>query len=158
MIGITFGRFRIIHNGHLEMLRRMLAENDEIIIGVSEQSMPCRPAETLKSLLGEDFSRVTIIYSKNPFLLMKEVEAEQGQVLMNFYAGADRANMLARISKYYEISQKVVIRLESSPSSTQCRECLKDGFNADQLINRGLAESYLHATLIFAQYCLGVSN
>ena len=145
-VGITFGRFRIFHAGHINLIQRMIDENSEVIIGVAKTSEAQRSAQVIRYWFGNS---VTVEYFNNPFQMMSALELK---LTPRFYAGSDRYDMLSRLKNYHEVD---IIPVERSLcSSTVCREILSTAGTLDDLISSGLAVDHNHAMIIYAQFIL----
>lgn len=152
---VIFGRFCIVHLGHIQMIEQALQDNDFVYIGVSALSANQRGVEVLRALFIQYSERLNIEYYENPFAMMSELAFSER---VTFYAGSDRAGMLARLSNYYNIEHRVIERTASAPSSTRCRNVLNQSCTIEALINQRLARNTAHALLIIAQWVLEKRN
>jgi cytidyltransferase-like protein len=146
---IIFGRFRILHAGHYALIRYACRTYDNVTVGVSNSSASQRSIELLRSRFGD---RITIISASNPFDLLSQFSDLENTT---FLAGADRQNMLERLTNYFpQLLIRLIPRSSEDPSSSACRELLENGCNGEDLLDAGLAENREHALQIIAQYAL----
>lgn len=153
--GAIFGRFNIVHLGHVQMIEQALRENDFVYIGISSSSRGQRGVEVLRTLFSNYSDRLNIEYYSNPFEMMNVLDFEER---VTFYAGSDRAAMLARLSNYHDIEHRVVERTANAPSSTLCRRVLNENCTTEALINNRLVLNTAHALLVIAQFTLEQRN
>lgn len=148
-VAATFGRFRILQLGHLALIRRMVNENDRVIVGISRHSSNQRSAEVIRHF----FSEVEVVYSTSPFSLLNEHPE-----VTNTYLGSDQAQLGTNLMGYHSTDLTLINRPDNAPSSTRCRELYNSGADCQDYIDAGLSESRIHSLLIISQAHLETLN
>lgn len=138
---IVFGRFRIIHSGHINLFNQA----DQVYM--SAASSETDSVEVARQL-GYEASYVSDINT----LLRSFPESQPIELV----AGADNVSM-RRLEQYYPNLTVVLIdRPEGAASSTLCRSVI-DAAEQD-LVELGLAVSEEHASLMVYQRNLELAN
>ena len=138
----TFGRFRVFHLGHYQMIARMVRENERVIVGISGHSTSQRSAEVIMHF----FPNVEVVYSSTLFTLCQDYP-----LIDHIYLGADQAQLGTSIIRYHQSDLTLINRPDDSPSSTLCRELYHLNSGCQEFINVGLAINTIHALLIISQ-------
>ena len=144
---ITFGRFNIIHTGHIALIQSMIDHHDNVIVGISNTAQGRRSIRWFQ----QRFPRATFILHVNLFSLLSSLALEE---TFTIFVGEDRVQMAISAQRYYTCNVTIVGRNDQAPSSTQCRNVLRDQFSAQALVDAGLAENRRHALVQIAQYTL----
>lgn len=117
-VAVTFGRFNIPHNGHLDLFQKMAQSADEIIIGLSECERNL-PASSRLSAIGtmadaEGIS-YTIIPASQPFELFKKVEAMSfAKEDVALWLGHDQIKLALAAQRVMGWASRTIERLTSS--------------------------------------------
>lgn len=117
---ITFGRFNLLHRGHLDLFKQMGESAREVLVGVSTGSknlMYRMRSEVILTAIkndpGFDFNQYQIFPKKSPFGmfdLLKDVNPE-GVVV---YLGHDQFELGKTLSREYGCASVTIPRLTSS--------------------------------------------
>jgi len=117
-VAVTFGRFNLLHNGHLDLFRQMAEAADQYVIGVStgpNNLVYRKRADVIqKALLAERWKVINGIFPKRqPFDLFKEVEhVAPDRVVL--YLGEDQYKLAKAVERTYGWETRTIPRLSSS--------------------------------------------
>lgn len=118
-LALTFGRFNLLHIGHLDLFSRMAEMADEVIIGVSthESNLSLRDrTQTITHALNKD-ERFKVPYQiipkRQPFELAPEIKPFNPEDVV-FYVGEDQYELSKSISKHWGVAIVLIERLTSS--------------------------------------------
>lgn len=139
-IRFTFGRMRLVHQGHLNLV-------DQVdIIGLSNKSKETNSKEVLEKLVLHKEARYAQTISEliNSFPSEAQLELVLGEDQEKFGQGMVKAFP-------NRLSLKLLSRPEGAPSSTMARAAISAGHDLVQL---GLARDACHAELLIEQYRL----
>ena len=134
-ITLCFGRFRIIHAGHLSIFDQC----DDIYI--SESSRQTSSLETAQEL-----GYTSVYYARTIVQVLNNYSADQELVLL---VGEDRASMVSLTNSYPNL--RVIVIPRNEYSSTAARATIAGNRS---LTESGLAVNDHHADLMIAQYTL----
>ena len=118
-LAITFGRFNLLHFGHLDLFKQMSEVANEILIGVSTASanLSLRDrTQTISHALTKDPDfDVTFQLSpkRQPFELMAEIKGYDPNDVV-FYLGQDQFELAKAFEKHAGIATVLIPRLTSS--------------------------------------------
>ena len=132
---ICFGRFRLIHTGHLSIF-----DNCDIVF-MSETSRETDSVEVAREL------GYNAQYARTVVTAIESVEDDNIILIV----GEDRANMVSLERSFPQLRVIVMPRPEGAASSTACRALIAEG---GDLVAAGLANSQFHAELINQQYLM----
>ena len=141
MTTIFFGRCRIIHSGHLDLFEMC----DHIYF--SNSSRQVESAETARAL-----GYTNVSYAQNIVEVLRSL-GDHDQITL--LVGEDRASMRSLENSFENLEVCVIPRDAAAPSSTRCREVIREG---GCLIAEGLADSRRHASYMTEQYFLDPAN
>lgn len=148
-LAATFGRFRIVQQGHIALIERMAQENDHVIVGISTRSRNLRSIHLLQAR----FPNVTVVYATTLFQMMNDYPE-----ITNIYLGADRVDLAAAVQRYHTVDVTLLARPEGAPSSTACRQLYGQGASLQDFVQAGLAVDEAHSMQILAQCYLDQHN
>ena len=118
-LAITFGRFNLLHYGHLDLFKQMAESADELIIGIStsESNLSLRDrTQTISHALQKD-PDFTATYQlspkRQPFELMAEVKAYEPEEVV-LYLGQDQYELAKSFERHAGVTSILIPRLTSS--------------------------------------------
>ena len=122
---ITFGRFNLLHNGHLDLFKQMADSAGEIAIGVSTGPSNLgyrgRADVLLKAIKAAEFDVHAGLYPKlQPFDMVGIAESHDPSRVV-FYVGEDQFKLAKAVSRVCGFATITIPRLTSS---TIVRECI----------------------------------
>ncbi len=117
-IAVTFGRFNLLHNGHITLFEEMGGCADEVIIGVSNNSKNLSFANRKQVIdlalapLSTNFN-YTVVKAASPFEVFDLVNAKEPNLVTAFF-GVDRTALSIAAHREYGWVPKTIERLSSS--------------------------------------------
>lgn len=113
----TFGRFNLLHRGHLDLFKQMQGSSEKILIGVSSGSknLPyaCRRKVIRQELQNNpDFKSFEIVASRSPFGLLEHIHDEPEDTVI--YLGHDQFELGQTMSREFGCATICIPRLTSS--------------------------------------------
>jgi cytidyltransferase-like protein len=111
---VTFGRFNLLHIGHLDLFRRMAGHGGKVVIGISTApaNLPVDArVEIITKALENDKMNVEIIGGHQPFEIFATLPSDTIA-----YFGVDQAKLADSASRAYGWQHQLVQRLTSSTS------------------------------------------
>lgn len=117
-VAVTYGRFNLLHKGHLDLFRKMQNVSEKVVIGISasdkNKDLKKRIAVIHKAMEQEcpDIDYV-VVPSKNPFECF-DVAYSMGEDDVIAYFGHDQASLAKSVEKYFGWRWKTIDRLTSS--------------------------------------------
>jgi len=124
-VALTFGRFNLLHKGHLDLFRQMAEAANEIAIGIStgpNNLLYRQRADVIyKAIAAEDW-RIThgLFPRRQPFELFKEAEHVEPEKVV-LYLGEDQYKLAMAVERAYGWATRCIPRLTSS---TQVRSLI----------------------------------
>ena len=115
-IAVTFGRFNLLHKGHIMLFQQMADYADEIVIGVSNNSKNLSFANRMQVIdlalapLGINY---TVVEAANPFEVFDLVNAKEPNLVTAFF-GEDQTTLSIAAHRAYGWVPKTIERLSSS--------------------------------------------
>ena len=118
-LALTFGRFNLLHNGHIDLFKQMAEAAKEITIGLStgeanlsikDRSQVIRHALTKDPEFQTDFG---VLPKRQPFELAPEIMALDPEDVV-FYLGQDQYELGKAIERHFGIAIVLIPRLTSS--------------------------------------------
>lgn len=117
-LAFTFGRFNLLHRGHLDLFKRMAEDAEEIVIGVSSGSKNLNYSSrrrVIRLALNEDpdfKTPYTIVAASSPFGLLDHVCADPEDTTI--YLGNDQFELGQTMAREFGCSAVTIPRLTSS--------------------------------------------
>ena len=114
-IAVTYGRFNLLHKGHMRLFERMDKNASKLYIGLSsaQRNLPAHMrSEAIKAALNEYGIKAAIVDAGNPFELFQAVNLPDAKIITIF--GTDQYTLANAANKAYGWSQDLVERLTSS--------------------------------------------
>jgi len=118
-VALTFGRFNLLHVGHVDLFRQMSAAAPEIIIGVSshEKNLPFRDrTKVITQVLEKDEKIVSpyqVLSKRQPFELASELLMYKPEDCI-FYLGQDQFELAKALERTWGVATRLIPRLTSS--------------------------------------------
>ena len=116
-VAVTFGRFNLLHKGHIMLFQQMADFADEIVIGLSNNSRNLSVSDRKTvidlALLGKGIN-YTIVEASNPFELFEVVFEEKEMHLVTAFFGEDQNTLAIAAHRVYGWVPKTIERLSSS--------------------------------------------
>ena len=115
-IAVTFGRFNLLHKGHIMLFQQMADYADEVIIGVSNNAKNLSFANRKQVIdlalapLGINYS---IVEASNPFELFELIKDKEPNLVTAFF-GEDQNALAIAAHRFYGWVPKTIERLSSS--------------------------------------------
>lgn len=137
-IAITFGRFNLLHNGHLDLFHRMAETAYECSIGVSSgpKNLPLADRmKVIKKALGDNRGCYEVTGGSNPFDFFDFIHQANGENVILFL-GEDQEALGKAAERVFGWDYRLVKRLGSS---TDVRGMI-DREEWDRLVNSVPAE------------------
>ena len=124
-VAVTFGRFNLLHKGHLDLFKNMAGAAKEIVIGVSTgpNNLTYRQrADVIIKALSQDPLGVThsLWPKRQPFDVLKECSHLHPEEVV-FYVGEDQFALAKAVERTLGYSVYTIPRLTSS---TQVRQAI----------------------------------
>ena len=127
-IAVTFGRFNLLHKGHIMLFQQMADYADEVIIGVSNNSknLSFTNRKLVIDLALEPLGiNYTVVEASNPFdlfdqvnnrekALLKEIDDDRDPNLVTAFFGEDQNSLAIAAHRVYGWVPKTIERLSSS--------------------------------------------
>ena len=117
-LAFTFGRFNLLHRGHIDLFKNMANCSDRILIGVSTGPKNLNYAnrrKVIRQALSEDpdfTSDYEIISSRSPFGVLDSVDEDAHNTVI--YLGQDQFELGQTLTKGFGCSSVCIPRLTSS--------------------------------------------
>ena len=111
-VAVTFGRFNLLHVGHLDLFRRMAAKGGKVVIGISTApaNLPVKArVDIISKALEDDDMDVEIVGGHQPFEVFNQLPENTIA-----YFGVDQAQLASSVSKAFGWKHYLVDRLTSS--------------------------------------------
>ena len=118
-IALTFGRFNLLHKGHIDLFTQMAQTSDEVLIGVSTgpDNLPYsdRAAVISKANRTDPFGAITrVLPKRQPFELLNEVAAHVEPERVVFYVGEDQFKLAKAVERTLGYTTRTIPRITSS--------------------------------------------
>ena len=112
-LAFTFGRFNLLHRGHIDLFKQMLGCSEKIVIGVSSSSknLNYAPRRRVIRTALQDGS-YTIVAAASPFALLEHIKDEAEDTVI--YLGHDQFELGQTISREFGCATICIPRLTSS--------------------------------------------
>ena len=113
----TFGRFNLLHRGHIDLFKQMHDSAERVLIGVSLGSKNLHYSNrraTIRMALQSDsiFTHFEIVSAASPFALLEHITDEPENTVI--YLGHDQFELGQTISREYGCATICIPRLTSS--------------------------------------------
>lgn len=122
-VAVTFGRFNIPHNGHLDLFQKMAQSADEIIIGLSEgpNNLPVNQRLlAIGTMAGAEGINYTILTASQPFDFFRKVEAiSYAKEDVALWLGHDQIKLALAAQRVMGWTSRTIERLTSSTEVRQ---------------------------------------
>jgi cytidyltransferase-like protein len=118
---VTFGRFNLLHIGHLELFHRMAKRADKVVIGISSApaNLPIKArVEIIAKALEPTNIEVEIQDGHQPFEVFSQCPKDT-----IVYLGEDQVKLARAVTRTLGFKHEVIERLASS---TQVRQLIND--------------------------------
>lgn len=118
-IALTFGRFNLLHNGHIDLFNQMASVAEEVAIGIStgpnNLTFRKRADVIAKYNRIKPFGVYTGLFpSPQPFDLLKEVPQGLEPERVVFYVGEDQYKLAKAVERTLGFATRAIPRLTSS--------------------------------------------
>lgn len=127
-LALTFGRFNLLHKGHIDLFRQMAGSAERIAIGIStgpnNLSYHSRAKIIDKVNRLDPFGATTELCPKRqPFNLLKEVPENLDPEQVVFYVGEDQYALAKAVERTLGLAVRTIPRITSS---TLVRQAIDD--------------------------------
>jgi len=115
-VAVTFGRFNLLHKGHIMLFQQMADYADEVVIGVSNNSrnLSFTNRKQVIDLALEPLGiNYTVVEASNPFDLFDQVIKKEPNLVTAFF-GEDQNSLAIAAHRVYGWVPKTIERLSSS--------------------------------------------
>ena len=118
-LALTFGRFNLLHNGHIDLFKQMAASAKDVTIGLStaEANLSIRDrSQVINHALhtDPDFSAdFGVLPKRQPFELAAEIKQYDAWEVV-FYLGEDQWELGKSIEKHFGVDVVFIPRITSS--------------------------------------------
>ena len=119
-LAVTFGRFNLLHKGHIDLFKQMADSADEFFIGVSTgpNNLSYRHrADVIQKVLNSDYpygSSMGLFPKRQPFDLFREVPSTVDPDEVVFFVGEDQYKLAKAVERSLGFSTRIIPRLTSS--------------------------------------------
>ena len=119
-LAVTFGRFNLLHKGHIDLFKQMADCADEFFIGVSTgpNNLSYRHrADVIQKALNNDYpygSSMGLFPKLQPFDLLREVPSTVDPEEVVFFVGEDQYKLAKAVERSLGYSTRIIPRLTSS--------------------------------------------
>ena len=119
-LAVTFGRFNLLHKGHIDLFKQMADCSDEFFIGVSTgpNNLSYRHrADVIQKALNNDYpygSSMGLFPKLQPFDLLREVPSTVDPEEVVFFVGEDQYKLAKAVERSLGFSTRIIPRLTSS--------------------------------------------
>tara|TARA_R110001592_G_scaffold12182_2_gene58688 strand:+ start:35 stop:514 length:480 start_codon:yes stop_codon:yes gene_type:complete len=119
-LAVTFGRFNLLHKGHIDLFKQMADCSDEFFIGVSTgpNNLSYRNrADVIQKALNKDYpygSSMGLFPKLQPFDLLREVPSTVDPEEVVFFVGEDQYKLAKAVERSLGFSTRIIPRLTSS--------------------------------------------
>ena len=118
-LAITFGRFNLLHYGHIDLFKQMADAASDLVIGIStaESNLSLRDrTQTISHALQKDpdfTSTYQLSPKRQPFELLAEIKAYQPEEVVLFL-GQDQYELAKSMERHAGITSILIPRVTSS--------------------------------------------
>ena len=118
-LALTFGRFNLLHNGHLDLFKQMAGSAKDITIGLSTgpSNLTVRDrSQVINHALHSDSDFTTdfgVVPKRQPFELAAEIKQYDSWEVV-FYLGQDQWELAQAIKRHFDIEVILIPRITSS--------------------------------------------
>ncbi len=115
-VAVTFGRFNLLHKGHIMLFQQMADFSDEIIIGLSNNSKNLSVANrssVIDRALAPLGINYTVVEASNPFELFEQVKDKE-EISVTAFFGEDQTALAIAAHRTYGWVPKTIERFSSS--------------------------------------------
>ena len=129
-VALTFGRFNLLHKGHIDLFKQMADAAHEFGIGVSTgpNNLTYRHrADVIHKVLNSDYPygvSMGLYPKRQPFDLLREVPSTIDPEEVVFYVGEDQYKLAKAVERSLGFSTRIIPRLTSS---TLVRQAIDNG-------------------------------
>jgi len=118
-LALTFGRFNLLHNGHIDLFKQMGAAAKDVTIGLStaaanltvrDRSQVIRHALTQDPEFNVDFG---VLPKRQPFELAAEIKQYKPEEVV-LYLGQDQWELAKAFERHFGITVVLIPRITSS--------------------------------------------
>lgn len=118
-LALTFGRFNLLHNGHIDLFKQMGAAADKVTIGLStsaanltirDRSQVITQALNTDPEFNTDFG---VLPKRQPFELAAEIK-QHGSDQVVLYLGQDQWELAKAFERHFSITTVLIPRITSS--------------------------------------------
>lgn len=118
-LALTFGRFQLLHKGHIDLFRQMAGSAEQIAIGISTgpNNLSYRSrADVIEKINRLDpFGAITGLFPKRqPFNLLKDVPQNIEPERVVFYVGEDQYALAKAVERTLGFAVRTIPRITSS--------------------------------------------
>ena len=118
-VALTFGRFNLLHKGHIDLFKQMAGAAEKIAIGVStgpnNLTYRHRADVIQKANLINPFGSTTGLFPKRqPFDLLREIPTTIDPERVVFFVGEDQYKLAKAVERSLGFSTRIIPRLTSS--------------------------------------------
>lgn len=118
-IALTFGRFNLLHKGHIDLFTQMAQVADEVMIGVSTgpDNLTYRDRADIISKCNKvkPFgSVINVVPKRQPFDLLREVSSDIEPERVVFYVGEDQYKLAKAVERTLGYTTRTIPRITSS--------------------------------------------
>ena len=110
---VVFGRFNLLHNGHVQLFTEMAKIADRVVIGLSTNSRNL-PSEdrsaVIETVLSEIGIKFSVLPAAQPFEIFERIDSER----VVTYFGEDQFKLGAAAQRVYGWPTKTIPRITSS--------------------------------------------
>ena len=116
-VGITYGRFNLLHNGHIQLFRELSRCGEKAIIGISSNSknLPLNlRLRGIRKVLGHEITgNYQILTGNNPFDVFDQIK-DLGFKQITLVLGHDQATLSKNVTKHLGWKSRIIPRITSS--------------------------------------------
>ena len=121
---ITFGRFNLLHRGHVDLFQRMSDSAEKVTIGLStgpKNILYRTRADVIEKWAKYDAPEVnlTLVPKLQPFDLLREIPLTVNPMEVVFYVGEDQYKLAKAVERSLGFCIRTIPRLTSSTSVRQ---------------------------------------
>ena len=118
-LALTFGRFNLLHNGHIDLFRQMARDSKDVTIGLSTgpSNLTVRDrSQVINHALHSDPDFTTdfgVLPKRQPFELAAEIKQYEPWEVV-FYLGEDQWELSQAIKRHFGVDVVLIPRITSS--------------------------------------------
>ena len=118
-LALTFGRFNLLHNGHLDLFKQMGAAAEKVTIGISTAAanLTIRDrSQVINCALSKDpdfNSDFGVLPKRQPFELAPEIKQYKPEEVI-LYLGQDQWELAKAFERHFGITVRLIPRITSS--------------------------------------------